>query len=99
MEWNGKLFRTTDFFDRNWCYDYLRGIQYLWTGGNFGCDCNRSRFAQSAGLDCPDLDCGETEIELLMLTASDEAGREMDLLQTLDATADEMFVHWGVFVP
>ena len=34
--------------------------EYVWRGGNFGCNCNRAMFfADAAGEDEPDVECGD----------------------------------------
>ena len=48
-----------------------RLCQYMWEDGNYGCDCNRSLFAQRYGWDIPELPCGDT-IELVSLTWLEE---------------------------
>ena len=50
-------------------YDDDGTVEYLWTEGNYSCDCNRSAF-----LGLPQMPCGET-IELLRIVRED--GREV----------------------
>jgi hypothetical protein len=74
LEYEGKQYTVTrDDWDEN--ADYLREdygleqlVYYMWTEGNYACDCNRILFM---GLDDPDSDefppCGDT-VKLLSLT-------------------------------
>jgi hypothetical protein len=74
LEYEGKQYTVTrDDWDEN--ADYLDGpdelerlVYYMWTDGNYGCDCNRILFM---GLDDPDSEdfppCGDT-VKLLSLT-------------------------------
>ena len=40
-------------------------IAYLWSDGNFGCDCNRSLFfARAVGAEEIDAPCGQTQFEV-----------------------------------
>jgi hypothetical protein len=42
-------------------YSWADGSEYLWSEGNYGCDCNRHIFfeeAKSPGSDAPDRECG-----------------------------------------
>jgi hypothetical protein len=41
-------------------FDTPDAVDYMFDGGNYGCDCNRSGFIQEQDPDFPDLECGET---------------------------------------
>jgi hypothetical protein len=46
-------------------YDDLQGAEFMWTEGNFGCDCNKSLFIQDqCDESFPDMECGD-EIKLI----------------------------------
>ncbi len=65
LRYNGE---TYTFDEGHWTPDDLDLANYLWTEGNFACDCNRSQMIrQHVDGDFPDLSCGET-IELVDLT-------------------------------
>lgn len=44
---------------------------FLWSEGNYACDCNRSLFfARAKGLDDPDRECGEERYIIRIIDAS-----------------------------
>lgn len=48
-------------------------MDYLWTDGNLGCDCNRSLFfARAGGEDDPDTFCGDNAYSIIV---RDETGK------------------------
>lgn len=52
-------------------YDDPWHVLFMWTEGNFGCDCNKSLFIQrQCDDDFPDRDCGD-DIALVSLVAED----------------------------
>lgn len=52
---------------RNWRLDEGGDI-YLWSEGNYSCDCNRALFfARAAGEDEPDEPCGDSAYRLISL--------------------------------
>lgn len=54
--------------------EYDDNVEFMWTDGNYGCDCNRALFfARAAGDDEPDIDCGEEAYSVLRV--EDETGR------------------------
>jgi hypothetical protein len=52
------------------------GSDYLWSDGNYGCDCNRHLFFERAAGHEPneDCECGE---EAYMLRIEDDSGKEL----------------------
>ena len=59
--------------------DVFDTMRFIWTDGNYSCDCNRGDFiARTAGLPDPDLKCGHT-LALITLTAIRPNGTEVDL--------------------
>lgn len=54
------------------------GYEFLWTEGNYGCDCNRHRFfARAAGGEPDDdMECGETIYTIVKVT--DAGGAVID---------------------
>jgi hypothetical protein len=59
--------------------DVFDTMRFIWTDGNYSCDCNRGTFiARTAGLPDPDLKCGYT-LALITLTAIRPNGAEVDL--------------------
>jgi len=65
---SGKIFRHVQNMETT---DH---VGFLWTEGNFGCDCNRSIFAVETGVMEDELDCNteEPSIKLLSLTVDNE---------------------------
>lgn len=57
----------TYHLEHDFGYGYSRsGAKYMFTDGNFGCDCNTSKFLQEKYKDFPKLECGWT-IEIVKL--------------------------------
>ena len=55
--------------DGNWTGE--DGHEFLWTEGNFGCDCNRHLFFERAAGDEPawdDLECGQSAYTIVKVT-------------------------------
>lgn len=47
-------------------FDAIRGAHYMWTDGNYACDCNRSlMFARARNEDVPDVECGHSRYEII----------------------------------
>lgn len=45
------------------------GTEFLWTDGNFACDCNRLLFiARALGRPDPDVTCGDSRVEIIEAT-------------------------------
>lgn len=61
--------RTANFdVDSHWD----GGHEYLWSDGNYGCDCNRAIFFHEAGNEKdPDIECGETEYDVVRVIMHD----------------------------
>lgn len=56
-------------------WDY--GHDYMWSDGNYGCDCNRSLFFARAGGEPDDeTQCGETAFKIVKIT---QDGKEIDI--------------------
>lgn len=48
---------------------YIEGVEYMWTEGNYSCDDNRGMFvAEVLGEPDPDYPCGDDVVELRELT-------------------------------
>lgn len=47
--------------------------EYLWTEGNYACDCNRAIFFEEAGdgSEDPDAECGDSAYTAISVTLSD----------------------------
>lgn len=59
-----KIKRNSDGVVREYKDEYTWN-EYLWSEGNFGCDCNRALFfARAVGEDDPDRECGDTEFSI-----------------------------------
>lgn len=63
-------------------YDYeedypFDAANYMFTEGNYSCDCNRSAFVQEKYPEFPELDCGE-KIELVELVIYSKEGPEIN---------------------
>lgn len=49
-------------------------VQFIWTEGNYSCDCNRQLvFVWSKGIIVDDVACGDTEYDLVELTIDGES--------------------------
>lgn len=49
-------------------YPWDETMEYLWSEGNYGCDCNRALFfSRAVGDDDPDRECGYTEFSIEIL--------------------------------
>lgn len=62
-----KIKRNSDGLIREYNdeYPWSETMEYLWSEGNFGCDCNRALFfARAVGEDDPDCECGDTEFSI-----------------------------------
>ena len=44
----------------------VESVDFMWTDGNYACDCNRSILAREASADWPELSCGN-EIEVVSI--------------------------------
>lgn len=54
-------------------YEWEDSLEYLWSEGNYGCDCNRALFfARAVGEEDPeDRECGETAFRIVSITDDD----------------------------
>lgn len=53
--------------------------EYMWEGGNYGCDCNRGIFfADAAGADEPDIPCGDERFSVRCVSTAGEVLYEDD---------------------
>ena len=65
LEKDGERFELEDVRKK---HNDIEGIEYMWTEGNYSCDCNRELFIKrQQGEDAPDRECGET-YELISMT-------------------------------
>jgi hypothetical protein len=56
----------------DWKSGNTEGLEFMWTEGNFACDCNRALLiAREQGLPDPDRPCGNTRYILLGLYTED----------------------------
>jgi hypothetical protein len=53
------------------------GAEFLWTEGNYGCDCNRALHFYNWSEDADDRECGDVEFTAVKAVLSD--GREVPL--------------------
>jgi hypothetical protein len=56
LEHEGKSYTLHPDFD----YDEFDQADFVWTDGNFACDCNRSIFINEINDSFPLLECGDT---------------------------------------
>lgn len=55
FEYDGKVYS----YEYDFGYEYpADSAEYMFTDGNYGCDCNRSDFIREANPDFPNCDCG-----------------------------------------
>lgn len=60
------------------------GFLFMWTEGNFGCDCNRElMFALCKGELAPDRSCGSTGFSILWAEREDGTRLKVDAAQSL----------------
>jgi len=53
--------------------EWDEAADYLWSEGNYGCDCNRALFFYSWGPEAKDRECGDTEFAIpLVILANGE---------------------------
>lgn len=63
LEYKGIRYHIQDEFSE-WTTDEnnnpVEGDCFIWTDGNYSCDCNRALFIQRVGFpDFPDMECGD----------------------------------------
>jgi hypothetical protein len=59
-------------FDQDFGYGYpAASAHYMFTEGNYACDCNRSSFIREKSSTFPEMDCGE-QIDLASISFSQQ---------------------------
>lgn len=75
------------WMDLDWKDDEERSDLFWWTGGNFGCDCNREReFERAIGREAGPTKCGVHRFTVIKVVLTD--GREIPIDE--DPALDEM---------
>ena len=75
FEYQSKRYEIDDVWAWEWVdEDTPEGMEFWWTEGNGGCDCNRSLYISKSYPDFPELDCGdEIELKSINITLDKEA--------------------------
>jgi hypothetical protein len=74
------LLRKNATGEERWIENKGPWSEYLWTEGNFGCDCNRHLFFERSGSQetDEDVECGESAYFAVCVEFADGTRREID---------------------
>jgi hypothetical protein len=102
----GKTYEYNHYFEGDDRGDYpWESVVFMYTEGNYRCDCNRSLFIATKGNeDFEEMDCGD-EIELVSLTPVPYVGVFLPpdpmwgIMRRADERAEALAIERGIWVP